>query len=201
MSAGLPRAPTYAWTVNGRAWSTMTSGPAVVSHSMMLLFTRQALWAGVGHSLVADRLQRTRLSGHQPSVMEEACLWYRKRMRIETFFSDQKSRGFHLHKSRIRDPQRLARLMIAACFAYIWIIYLGTFCIPGQVGEADPPYRPVRFSPLPAWHGLAGTFLERVLAHPGGLPDYPSVHVGAGASRHDMSRRKGPCHYWHGYRG
>jgi len=23
-------------------------------------------------------------------VMEEACLWYRKRMRIETFFSDQK---------------------------------------------------------------------------------------------------------------
>jgi hypothetical protein len=56
---------------------------------------------------------------------EEACYWYRKRFRIETFFSDQKSRGFHLHKSHISDPERLARLMIAACLAYIWIIYLG----------------------------------------------------------------------------
>lgn len=58
-------------------------------------------------------------------IAEEACYWYRKRFRIETFFSDQKSRGFHLHKSHISDPERLARLMIAACLAYIWIIYLG----------------------------------------------------------------------------
>ncbi len=57
--------------------------------------------------------------------MEEACYWYRKRFRIETFFSDQKSRGFHLHKSHLACPARLARLMIAACLAYIWVIYLG----------------------------------------------------------------------------
>lgn len=56
---------------------------------------------------------------------EEALYWYRLRFRIETFFSDQKSRGFHLHKSHIDDPNRLARLMIAACLAYIWIIFLG----------------------------------------------------------------------------
>ena len=55
----------------------------------------------------------------------EACYWYAKRFRIETFFSDQKSRGFNLHKSHISDPERLARLMIAACLAYIWIVYLG----------------------------------------------------------------------------
>jgi hypothetical protein len=30
-------------------------------------------------------------------LAEEACYWYRRRMRIEMFFSDQKSRGFHLH--------------------------------------------------------------------------------------------------------
>jgi hypothetical protein len=41
---------------------------------------------------------------------EEACRYYQKRFRIETFFSDQKSRGFHLHTSHISDPQRLARL-------------------------------------------------------------------------------------------
>jgi hypothetical protein len=55
----------------------------------------------------------------------EACFWYRKRFRIETFFSDQKSRGFHLHKSHLSDPERLARLMIGTCLAYLWIVFLG----------------------------------------------------------------------------
>src|SRR5712691_7273002 len=59
---------------------------------------------------------------------EEACRWYEKRFRIETFFSDQKSRGFHLHNSHFSDPQRLSRLLIAACLAYIWIVYLGSLC-------------------------------------------------------------------------
>lgn len=56
----------------------------------------------------------------------EACWWYRKRFGIETFFSDQKSRGFQLHKSHLSQPQRLLRLMIAACLAYLWVVYLGT---------------------------------------------------------------------------
>ena len=62
-------------------------------------------------------------------LAEEACYWYAKRFRIETFFSDQKSRGFHLHKSHITNPERLSRLLIAACLAYIWIIYLGVLAI------------------------------------------------------------------------
>lgn len=63
---------------------------------------------------------------------DAACDWYRKRVRIETFFSDQKSRGFNLHKSHLSDPQRLARLMIAACLAYIWIIDLGVRALQDQ---------------------------------------------------------------------
>lgn len=59
-------------------------------------------------------------------LVDEACYWYRRRMQIETFFSDQKSRGFHLQKSHLANPDRLARLLIAACLAYIWMIYLGT---------------------------------------------------------------------------
>lgn len=55
----------------------------------------------------------------------EACFWYRKRFSIETFFSDQKSRGFHLHQSHLAEPERLTRLLIAACLAYLWTIYLG----------------------------------------------------------------------------
>ena len=59
----------------------------------------------------------------------EACRLYSKRFRIETFFADQKSRGFFLHKSHISDSTRLSRVLIAACFAYIWIVYLGALCL------------------------------------------------------------------------
>ena len=39
----------------------------------------------------------------------EACHWYMYRYRIETLFSDKKSRGFQLAKSHLNDPRRLAR--------------------------------------------------------------------------------------------
>lgn len=55
----------------------------------------------------------------------QACRYYRRRFRIETFFSDQKSRGFHIHKSHLSDPARLSRLLIAACLAYIWMVSQG----------------------------------------------------------------------------
>ena len=55
----------------------------------------------------------------------DACRYYRRRFRIETFFSDQKGRGFHIHKSHLADPARLSRLLIAACLAYIWMITQG----------------------------------------------------------------------------
>jgi DDE family transposase len=62
------------------------------------------------------------------ATAEEAYRLYQKRFRIETFFSDQKSRGFHIHKSHLSDVQRLSRLLIAACLAYIWVVYLGALC-------------------------------------------------------------------------
>jgi hypothetical protein len=62
------------------------------------------------------------------SSAEEAIKYYKKRFRIETFFSDQKSRGFNIQKSHIEEPQRLSRLLIATCLAYIWVIYLGSLC-------------------------------------------------------------------------
>lgn len=51
--------------------------------------------------------------------------FYSKRFKLETFFSDQKSRGFHIEKSHLADPSRVARLLLAACLAYMWIVYLG----------------------------------------------------------------------------
>jgi len=59
------------------------------------------------------------------SDLDTAAKLYKKRPHIETFFSDQKSRGFHMHKSHLSDPQRLSRLLIASCLAYVWMVYLG----------------------------------------------------------------------------
>jgi hypothetical protein len=44
------------------------------------------------------------------ATAEEACRLDEKRFRIETLFSDQKSRGFPMHKSPMSDVQRLSRL-------------------------------------------------------------------------------------------
>lgn len=55
----------------------------------------------------------------------KVCRYYRRWLRIETCFSDQKSRGFHIHKSHLVDPARLSRLLIAACLVYIWVITQG----------------------------------------------------------------------------
>lgn len=61
--------------------------------------------------------------------LDAALAHYRKRAHIETFFSDQKSRGFHIHKSHPRDPARVSRLLLAACLAYLWVVYLGVCAI------------------------------------------------------------------------
>ena len=57
--------------------------------------------------------------------LDEACFWYKKRFGIETFFSDQKSRGFYLGHSHLSDPERLSRLLIATSLAYYWMVCLG----------------------------------------------------------------------------
>lgn len=72
----------------------------------------------------------------------EACSLYRRRFRIETFFSDQKSRGFNLQRSHLSSPARIERFLIAACLAYIWMIYLGTMVkndsdVMRQIHRAD----------------------------------------------------------------
>jgi hypothetical protein len=57
--------------------------------------------------------------------LKAAIALYRKRAHIETFFSDQKSRGFQIQRSHLNDPTRLMRLLIASCLAYVWLVYLG----------------------------------------------------------------------------
>jgi len=86
-------------------------------------FTRSAYGPVMGLSCWAKGYQEPLYLVRNMDAAEEACRYDQKRFCIETFCSDQKSRGFHIHKSHISDPQRLSRLLIAACLAYIWIVY------------------------------------------------------------------------------
>lgn len=55
----------------------------------------------------------------------EAVSYYRLRFKIETFFKDQKSNGFHWERSCLGDAERINRLLIICALAYLWMIGLG----------------------------------------------------------------------------
>jgi len=80
------------------------------------------VWWGAGYQdpiFLITSLPNASLAAH----------FYKRRFGIETFFSDQKSRGFHIHKSHLAHPDRISRLLIAACLAYVWMIALGLFAL------------------------------------------------------------------------
>lgn len=50
---------------------------------------------------------------------------YVGRFSIEEMFRDFKEQGFRLEKTRLRDPQRVARLVLCVCIAYVFALLLG----------------------------------------------------------------------------
>ena len=55
----------------------------------------------------------------------DLAFYYRKRWSIETLFGDIKSRGFNIHKSKLTDAKRVAKLIIVISLAYILVFKLG----------------------------------------------------------------------------
>ena len=54
---------------------------------------------------------------------------YSRRMWIEELFGDLQGGGFHLHRSRLYDPARLSRLVLAVCLAYLWLMHVGAYVV------------------------------------------------------------------------
>lgn len=71
--------------------------------------------------------------------VSKACSYYSMRFTIETFFSDQKSRGFSIDKSHLSCPQRLTRLMYASCLAYLWVIFFWYLGIGDRFVQTNTP--------------------------------------------------------------
>lgn len=63
----------------------------------------------------------------------EISRYYKKRFMIETFFADQKTKGFQFHRSKLDDPERIIYLLIAACLAYVFLLLIGLQAIHNQM--------------------------------------------------------------------
>ncbi len=63
---------------------------------------------------------------------------YQQRFWIEEMFSDHKSRGLDLEVTRLTDPDRLQRLLVAVTLAYLWIMEIGALVVArGQWRQVD----------------------------------------------------------------
>lgn len=63
---------------------------------------------------------------------------YSQRFWIEEMFSDHKSRGLNLEATRLTDPDRLERLLVAVTLAYLWIMEVGALVVSrGQWRQVD----------------------------------------------------------------
>lgn len=59
--------------------------------------------------------------------------WYTKRFTTETLFSDFKDRRFHLDDTRLWQPDRVSRLLLAGSIAYVFSVVLGVEAITSGV--------------------------------------------------------------------
>jgi len=67
---------------------------------------------------------------------------YRQRMRIDEMFSDLKGRGFDLEATRLRDPDRILRLALLLCLAYLWLLMVARHAVRrGLRRRVDPALR------------------------------------------------------------
>lgn len=54
---------------------------------------------------------------------------YSRRMWIEELFGDLQGGGFQLNRSRLYEPERLSRLLLAVCLVYLWLMHVGAYVI------------------------------------------------------------------------
>jgi hypothetical protein len=57
--------------------------------------------------------------------LAESVTTYGKRYWIEEMFSDHKSRGLNLEKTRLTDADRIQKLLVAVTLAYLWLMEIG----------------------------------------------------------------------------
>lgn len=54
---------------------------------------------------------------------------YRLRMWVEEMYGDMKGHGFDLEATHLDDTDRISRLVLAVCLAFVWLITLGAWVV------------------------------------------------------------------------
>jgi hypothetical protein len=54
---------------------------------------------------------------------------YRKRMWTEETYGDMKGHGFDLESTHLDDADRISRLVLGVCIAYVWLVALGSWVV------------------------------------------------------------------------
>lgn len=54
---------------------------------------------------------------------------YRLRMWVEEMYGDMKGHGFDLEATHLQDVDRIARLVLAVCLTFVWLVALGSWVV------------------------------------------------------------------------
>jgi hypothetical protein len=126
----------YVLRVQGQTRARLPDGREV---SVAQLVTRPGqTWCGPVQVFKKAGWRACNLVAHWPAGIDQPwllisdlpanrfrCQQYRKRMRIEESFRDEKSHGFQWQQSRIRDPEHAARLLLVMAMAMAELIHMG----------------------------------------------------------------------------
>ena len=66
------------------------------------------------------------IADDQPKSSKEHIASYRIRMWTEEMYGDMKGHGFDLEATHLDDADRISRLVLAVCIAFVWFITLGS---------------------------------------------------------------------------
>jgi hypothetical protein len=119
----------------GQGWKAWTALGHIIMKEGQQWFGRVLLWQD--EQTIETQLSAIWDTGHKeawflisdlPAGRKRVCE-YARRMRVESTFQDDKSRGWDLEASLIEDRARLNRLLLALFLAMWWVTHLAACCI------------------------------------------------------------------------
>lgn len=106
------------------------------------------------------------LVSNRPASARHIIRMYKRRMWIEEMFGDMKGHGFDLETTHLDDPDRISRLVLGVCIAYVWLIALGSWVVKsGYRHLIDLKSRRDK-----SYFRLGWDWLERCLLHQTPIP-------------------------------
>jgi hypothetical protein len=69
---------------------------------------------------------------------------YKRRMWIEELFGDWQEGRFHLHQTRLYEPETLSRLMLGLSLVYVWLVAVASYVTGARLAAVSRPNQSAR---------------------------------------------------------